>query len=104
MNSARRIVLLSFAFATVLAATAHGGETLEPVFGDPEYQLTGVVVTSDSRIFVNYPYWQNKHKYSVVEVEKDGTAKPYPDEAWNSFKKGEDGKSKFVCVQARLRR
>ena len=74
--------------------------TLETVFSDPTYQLCGVAVTPNSRIFVSYPYFQDKHKYSVVEVAKDGTVKPFPDETWNSFKKGEDGKNKFVCVLA----
>lgn len=72
---------------------------LEEVFADSAYQLTGVAVTEDGRIFTNYPYWLDKHSYSVVEV-KDGKPVPYPDETWNSFKKGEDGQNKFVCVQA----
>lgn len=72
---------------------------LEEVFADSTYQLTGVAVTADGRVFTNYPYWLDKHSYSVVEV-KDGKPVPYPDEVWNSFKKGEDGQNKFVCVQA----
>ena len=80
--------------------------TLEPVFADPLYQFTGVAVSTKGRLFVNYPYWLDAHKYSVVEVDKDakdakdGKTTPYPDEAWNSFQKGEDGQNKFVCVQA----
>ncbi|PWV56554.1 L-dopachrome tautomerase-related protein [Chitinophaga sp. S165] len=72
---------------------------LEVVFADSTYQLTGVAVTADGRVFANYPYWLDKHSYSVVEV-KNGKPVPYPDETWNSFKKGEDGQNKFVCVQA----
>ncbi len=89
----------------VLGLLAAGGQnlradaTLETVFSDPKYQLTGVAATPDGRLFVNYPYWLDTHQYSVVEV-KDGKAVPYPDAAWNSFKKGEDGQNKFVCVQA----
>ena len=94
------VTLLSLLFTLALSLPAVGDNVLETVFSDPEYQLTGVAVTRDSRIFVNYPYWLDKHSYSVVEVGKDGTPKPYPDEAWNSFKKGEDGMNKFVCVQA----
>lgn len=73
---------------------------LEQVFVDSTYQLTGVAISPDRRLFVNYPFWMDKHSYSVVEVGKDGKAKPYPDATWNSFKKGEDGQNKFVCVQA----
>lgn len=72
---------------------------LEEVFADSTYQLTGVAVAKDNRVFVNYPYWLDSHSYSVVEV-KNGKPVPYPDAEWNSFKKGEDGQNKFVCVQA----
>ncbi|MEO3408145.1 L-dopachrome tautomerase-related protein [Mucilaginibacter sp. CAU 1740] len=81
-------------------AATHADNKLEQVFADSTYQLTGVAVSADGRMFVNYPYWLDKHTYSVVEVGKDGKAKPYPDEAWNRFKKGENGLNKFVCVQA----
>lgn len=72
---------------------------LEEVFSDSTYQLTGVAVAKDNRVFVNYPYWLDTHSYSVVEV-KDGKPVPYPDAEWNSFKKGEDGQNKFVTVQS----
>ncbi|WP_153393694.1 L-dopachrome tautomerase-related protein [Chryseobacterium vaccae] len=72
---------------------------LEEVFSDSTYQLTGVAVAKDNRVFVNYPYWLDTHSYSVVEV-KDGKPVPYPNAEWNSFKKGEDGQNKFVTVQS----
>ncbi|WP_296149135.1 L-dopachrome tautomerase-related protein [uncultured Flavobacterium sp.] len=72
---------------------------LEEVFSDSTYQLTGVAVAKDNRIFVNYPYWLDNHSYSVVEI-KDGKPVPYPNAEWNSFKKGEDGQNKFVTVQS----
>jgi len=72
---------------------------LEEVFSDSTYQLTGVAVAKDNRVFVNYPYWLDNHSYSVVEV-KDGKPMPYPNAEWNSFKKGEDGQNKFVTVQS----
>lgn len=72
---------------------------LEEVFADSTYQLTGIAVSPDQRVFTNYPYWLDKHSLSVVEI-KDGKPVPYPDAAWNSFKKGENGENKFVCVQA----
>lgn len=72
---------------------------LEEVFADTTYQLTGVAVSKDNRVFVNYPYWLDNHLYSVVEV-KDGKPVPYPNAEWNSFKKGEDGQNKFVTVQS----
>lgn len=81
--------------------TGSGTKTeLETVFSDSTYQLTGVAITRDGRLFTNYPYWSEQHKYAVVEINKDGSVKPYPDTAWNSFKKGEDGQNKLVCAQA----
>jgi len=72
---------------------------LEAVFADSTYQLTGVAIAGDGRLFTNYPYWLDRHSYSVVEI-KNGKPVPYPNAAWNSFKKGEDGLNKFVCVQS----
>nr|WP_315033061.1 L-dopachrome tautomerase-related protein [uncultured Chryseobacterium sp.] len=72
---------------------------LEEVFSDDKHQLTGVAVAKDGRLFTNYPYWLDVHDHSVVEI-KDGKAIPYPNAEWNSFKKGDDGQNKFVCVQA----
>jgi sugar lactone lactonase YvrE len=88
--------------ATITSAETTAATTpeLEPVFADSTYQLTGVAAAADGRVFVNYPYWLDKHSNSVVEVGPDGKAKPYPDATWNSFKKGDDGTNKFVCVQA----
>ena len=84
---------------TVETNTTPESPKLETVFTDSIYQFTGVAVANNNRLFVNYPYWLDKHQYSVVEV-KQGKAVPYPNAAWNSFKKGEDGQNKFVCVQA----
>lgn len=72
---------------------------LEEVFADRTYQLTGVAVSPDGRVFTNYPYWLDQHRYSVVEI-KEGKPVPYPNAAWNSFTKGETGENTFVCVQA----
>lgn len=72
---------------------------LEKVYEDNTYQFTGVAVSAEGRVFVTYPRWSSTYKYGVVEVMKDGTAKPYPDAATNEWKPGEDGKDKWVCVQ-----
>ncbi|SFI39926.1 L-dopachrome tautomerase-related protein [Halpernia frigidisoli] len=80
-------------------STANVKPKLEKVFSDSTYQLTGVAVAGYGRLFTNYPYWLPEHENSVVEVV-NGIAIPYPNVEWNSFKKGEDGQNKFVCVQA----
>ncbi|HEY3592989.1 MAG TPA: L-dopachrome tautomerase-related protein, partial [Polyangiaceae bacterium] len=78
----------------------HQDPKLEQVFGDKEYQLTGVAISAKGRLFVNYPIWSPVHKYCVVEVMHGGEVKPYPNEEMNSWKPGEDGTKKFVSVQA----
>ncbi|KQM77976.1 hypothetical protein ASE74_16065 [Pedobacter sp. Leaf216] len=72
----------------------------ENVYADSTYRLTGVAVSAMQRIFVNFPNWAPPYRYAVIESLPDGTKKPYPDEQWNSFKLGEEGGNKFVCVQA----
>jgi hypothetical protein len=74
--------------------TAHSAETatatkpeLEPVFTDSTYQLTGIAAAAGGRVFVNYPYWLDKHSYSVVEVGPDDKAKPYPIPPGTALKK-----------------
>jgi len=85
--------------ASVLTASAQSAK-LEPVFKDDTYQLTGVAVSKTGRMFINYPYWTDTYKYALVEVMKDGSKKPYPDESWNSWKMGQDPTNKWVCVQS----
>jgi len=73
---------------------------LEQVFQDDTYQLTGVAVSKEGRLFTCYPLWPGPRKWGVVEITGPDTYKPYPNEDWNSWKKGDDGKNKWVCVQA----
>jgi sugar lactone lactonase YvrE len=73
---------------------------LEQVFSDDTYQLTGVAVSKDGRLFTCYPLWPGPHKYDLLEILPDNQVKPYPDEAMNSWKEGDDGRNKWVCVQA----
>src|SRR5436305_11274689 len=74
---------------------------LTEVFHDDHFQLTGVSVSKTGRLFVNYPRWSDSYRYAVVEIGKDGSAKPFPDEDWNVWdsKPSSAGKH-FVCVQS----
>lgn len=69
-----------------------------------DHQATGVTVAKNDRIFVNFPRWTEDSPISVAEVMKDGSIKPYPDEAWNSWRNELKGKvspgDHFVCVQS----
>jgi len=70
-----------------------------PVFND---QVTGIAVSREGRIFVNFPRWVNDPLYSVAEVLPGGTLRPYPDNNWNRW--GVDERHQpgahFICVQS----
>ena len=70
-----------------------------PYFRD---QVTGVAVSQEERIFVNFPRWDKDPLSSVVEVLEDGSLRPYPDNDWNRWGKDEAGhpEAHFVCVQS----
>lgn len=70
------------------------------VFEDETYQLTGVAIGDKGRLFTNYPLWSDKYKFALTEVTGLQKANPYPDSALNNWKQGQDGKNKWVCVQA----
>lgn len=64
-------------------------------------QVTGISVSEQGRIFVNFPRWRETVKYSVMEVKNENLSLPYPNEAWNSWKPGSIvTDSVFVAVQS----
>jgi sugar lactone lactonase YvrE len=69
-----------------------------------DHQVTGVTVSRDGRVFVNFPRWTEDSPVSVAEVLKDGTTRPFPDERWNAWrnaKKDElNAREHWVCVQS----
>ncbi len=74
-----------------------------------EHQVTGVTIGADGRIFVNFPRWTEDAPISVAELTRDGQdkpyqVKPYPDEAWNSWRNAKKTQMSagdhFVCVQS----
>ncbi|WP_052444740.1 L-dopachrome tautomerase-related protein [Flammeovirga sp. OC4] len=58
-------------------------------------QWTGIAVSKNNRVFVNYPTWTDSITYSVAEI-KDGKAYPYPSEMWNT----KIGDFSFYAVQS----
>ncbi len=78
-----------------------GNSALDQVFEDNTYQLTGVAIDSaSSKLFVNYPRWSGPYRYGVVTVTADNNVLPFPDEATNMWLGGQDGETKWVCVQS----
>lgn len=69
-----------------------------------EHQVTGVTVSRDGRIFVNFPRWTEDAPISVAEVGQDGALTPYPNEALNAWRNARASELKpedhFVCVQS----
>jgi sugar lactone lactonase YvrE len=69
-----------------------------------DHQVTGVTVSLDGRIFVNFPRWTDDAPISVAEVTLDGALRPYPDEKWNSWRNEKAMQmpvgEHFVCVQS----
>jgi sugar lactone lactonase YvrE len=97
----------------LVAVTAIGGcsETqseLEPpsakptleVVSESDLQWTGVAVTQDGRVFVNFPRWAPEVPVSVAEVLPNGELVPFPDEDWNAWAQNGDPEEAFVCVQS----
>src|SRR5437016_4735024 len=82
--------VVGFAGVTCLAAT------LEEVASFPNQQVTGVAVSKEGRVFVNFPDWSDDHTISVAEVI-NGDPKPYPNTEMNG--PGPAG-SHFICVQS----
>ncbi|MFC1527467.1 L-dopachrome tautomerase-related protein [Candidatus Neomarinimicrobiota bacterium] len=61
---------------------------------------TGVAVSNEKRIFVNYPRWSTNHSISVAEISDSGIKVPYPNEEWNNWSDSDDPTNKFICVQS----
>ena len=69
-----------------------------------EHQVTGVSVSEDKRIFVNFPRWTEDTAVSVAELLPDGGLRPYPDDEWNAWRNARkdelDPAKGWVCVQS----
>jgi sugar lactone lactonase YvrE len=76
--------------------------SLEIVAEFPNRQLTGVAVSPEGRVFVNFPDWGGSHDVAVAELT-DGGPVPFPDFLWNDWAAGTgtaDPSSRFICVQS----
>ena len=56
--------------------------SLEPVATFNEAMPTGVTVSQQGRIFVNFPKWGDNVSFSVAEI-REGKSIPYPNEELN---------------------
>jgi sugar lactone lactonase YvrE len=95
------VLLALFSFDILGAAElAHdrtvGNLEVVATFGGP--MPTGVTVSKEGRIFVNFPRWGDTVELTVAEV-KNGQASAYPDAAINRFDKPHQADT-FVSVQS----
>lgn len=64
-------------------------------------QVTGITMSEDGRMFVNFPRWRDGVPLSVAEVLKDGSYAPYPNQEMNTWENGNKvSPDKFICVQS----
>ena len=71
---------------------------LEPVAYFNDAMLTGVTVSQQGRIFVNFPKWGDDVQFTVAEIRK-GEAAAYPDETMNQTDLNNLAEA-FVSVQS----
>ena len=65
------------------------------------HQWTGIGVTANGRIYVNFPRWSDEVPISVGTLRDNGSVLPFPDAGWNSWEPGEeDFTNRFVAVQS----
>jgi sugar lactone lactonase YvrE len=61
---------------------------------------TGVAVSKEGRIFVNYPRWSPNPGVSVAEINPSGEATAYPAKQWNEWDLKTSPEDYLVCVQS----
>lgn len=81
--------------------TVRGDEQFDLVeVASSDRQWTGVAVSRDGRIFVNYPRWSADTGPSVGELISSNVVAPYPPGEWNDWEAGAPVADRFVCVQS----
>ncbi|KQP08539.1 L-dopachrome tautomerase-related protein [Methylobacterium sp. Leaf93] len=105
-RAALAVALLS---GTIVSGAAAAEALISPAAGTLtkvasfEHQVTGVTVSKDGRVFVNFPRWTEDSAVSVAEV-KDGRITPFPDAEWNSWRNARKDEvsagDHWICVQS----
>lgn len=88
--------------ALVIAASgAHSLAQPAEIVAQSRWQWTGIGVTDNHTIFVNFPRWSDRMEYSVARLDGQGTPQPFPDASWNDWEPGQAVEDhKFVAVQS----
>ena len=65
-------------------------------------QVAGIAVSQGGRVFVSFPRWDKQPRYSVAEVQADGSLRPYPNNEWNNGGEGAERSpdTHFISAQS----
>jgi hypothetical protein len=99
MNQQRKFCVLAALCATFAAQLCAQKLLPVSVAVSTDYQLNGVAVSHDDRIFLALPRWVQSDSFSVGEV-KEGKVVPYPGGGWNTWHQGLDEENRFTAVNA----
>ena len=99
MNQQRKFCVLAALCATFAAQLCAQKLLPVSVAVSTNYQLNGVAVSHDDRIFLALPRWVQSDSFSVGEV-KEGKVVPYPGGDWNTWHQGLDEENRFTAVNA----
>lgn len=95
-----RFVLVVFAALLNITASSQQRKAVR-VTSFKGIQVTGVTVSKDGRVFACFPRWRMDVPFSVVEVLKDGSYKPYPSDDLNRWDVRQPNVSEaFISVQS----
>ena len=93
-------LLTALTLLPLLAACGDDGPSLEVVASSTRL-WTGVAVSREGRVFVNYPRWSDDVPLSVAEL-KDGEPVAFPSAEWNrwapSFRRGTTLSASRACT------
>jgi sugar lactone lactonase YvrE len=79
-------------------APARRADLIEVARSDRRW--TGVAVSREGRVFVNYPRWSDNVTFSVGEIQASGDVTPFPDSEWNAWDEEAGPGDRFICVQS----
>ncbi len=81
------------------SATGGTNHSLELVFSDSTYQITGIAKEEGGTMLVNYPRWNGPYSVAIAQTNGLTGKTPYPDSVMNTWSPGQSSTNKWVCVQ-----
>jgi sugar lactone lactonase YvrE len=98
MKPVARFVPVLFALLLAFPSLVSAAE-LDEIASSPR-QWTGVAVSREGRMFVNFPRWSDNVPVSVAELTIYGKLAPFPNQKWNNWSEGKSPGEHWVCVQS----